>query len=62
MSLWLVVLMMVAGGAMVSDRSSNYVVAEPGTSARDVLRLIDLIRTRVEDRFHVELELAISVW
>lgn len=50
------------GGATISDRNPNYVVVEPGTSARDVLRLIDLIRTRIQDRFHLELELAISVW
>ena len=50
------------GGAMVSDRNPNYVVVEPGTSARDVLGLITLIRTRIQDRFQVELELAISVW
>jgi UDP-N-acetylmuramate dehydrogenase len=50
------------GGAAVSERNANYVVVEPGTSAKDVLRLIDLIRTRIQDRFHVELELAISVW
>jgi UDP-N-acetylmuramate dehydrogenase len=50
------------GAAAVSERNANHVVAEPGTSARDVLRLIDLVRTRVQERFHLELELAISVW
>ena len=50
------------GAAVVSERNPNYIVAEPGATARDVLRLIDLIRTRVQDRFHVELELALSVW
>lgn len=50
------------GGAQVSDRDANYLVAEPGTSARDVLRLIELIRTRVEERFQLELELELSVW
>lgn len=50
------------GGAQVSERDANYVVAEPGTSARDILRLIDLMRSRVEERFHLELELEISVW
>ena len=50
------------GGALVSDRNPNHVVAEPGAAARDVLRLVDLIRTRIQDRFHLELELAISVW
>ena len=50
------------GAAMISERNANYVVVEPGATARDVLRLIDLIRTRVLDRFHLDLELAISVW
>jgi UDP-N-acetylmuramate dehydrogenase len=50
------------GAAVVSERNANYIVAEAGATARDVLRLIDLVRTRVQDRFHVELELALSVW
>jgi UDP-N-acetylmuramate dehydrogenase len=50
------------GGAQVSDRDANYLVAEPGTSARDVLRLIELVRSRVEERFQLELELELSVW
>ncbi len=50
------------GGAHISERNANYVVAEPGTSARDVLRLLDLVRSKVEESFHVELELSISVW
>jgi UDP-N-acetylmuramate dehydrogenase len=50
------------GGAEVSDRDANYIVADPGTSARDILRLIDLIRSRVQERVHTELELEISVW
>jgi UDP-N-acetylmuramate dehydrogenase len=50
------------GAAFVSERNPNCVGAESGATARDVLRLIDLIRTRVQDRFHLELELAITVW
>jgi UDP-N-acetylmuramate dehydrogenase len=50
------------GGAAVSDRNASYVIADPGTTAADVLRLIDQVRGRVQERFHVELELAISVW
>jgi UDP-N-acetylmuramate dehydrogenase len=50
------------GGAEVSDRDSNCIVADTGATARDVLRLIDLIRSRVQERFHVELDLDISVW
>jgi len=50
------------GSAEVSDRDTSCVVCEPGASARDVLRLIDLIRSRVQEQFHVELELDISIW
>lgn len=50
------------GGAEVNDRDANYVVVEPGSSARDVLRLLELVRTQVLDRFKVELEQEISVW
>jgi UDP-N-acetylmuramate dehydrogenase len=50
------------GGAEVSERHANFIIAHPGATARDVLRLIDLIRSRVQERFHVELELELSVW
>lgn len=50
------------GAAVVSERNPNYVVAESNAAARDVLRLIDLVRSRVQERFHVDLELALSVW
>jgi UDP-N-acetylmuramate dehydrogenase len=50
------------GGAEVSERDANFVVARPGTSSRDVLRLIDLMRTRVRERTGIELELEIVIW
>lgn len=50
------------GGAEISDRDANYIVALPGATARDVHRLIDLVRTRVRERFNVELELELSEW
>jgi UDP-N-acetylmuramate dehydrogenase len=50
------------GGAEVSERNANFVIAHPGAAARDVLRLADLVRSRVRECFHVELDLAISVW
>jgi len=50
------------GGAEVSDRHANFIVAEPGASSQDVLRLIELVRSRVADRLGVELELEIQVW
>ena len=50
------------GAASVSDRHASYIVAEPGATARDVLKLIEIIRARVQERFHIELELEVSVW
>jgi UDP-N-acetylmuramate dehydrogenase len=50
------------GGAEVSDRHANFIVANSGCTARDVLRLIDLVRSRVSDRFGIDLELEIKVW
>ncbi len=50
------------GGAEVSERDSNYVVIHPDATARDVLRLIDLMRSRVQERFNVELELEVTIW
>lgn len=50
------------GGAEVSDRHANFIVAEAETTSSDVLKLIDLIRGRVAERLGVELELEIQVW
>jgi UDP-N-acetylmuramate dehydrogenase len=50
------------GGAEVSDRHANFIVAQPGAKAADVLQLIDRIRQRVWQQFGYELELQIQVW
>jgi UDP-N-acetylmuramate dehydrogenase len=50
------------GGAEVSDRDANYVVVHAGASARDVLRLVELVASRVRERFGVDLESEIAVW
>jgi len=51
------------GSAEISERDANYFVVQPaGGSARDVLRLIDLTRSRVQERFAIELELEIAIW
>jgi UDP-N-acetylmuramate dehydrogenase len=50
------------GGAEVSDRDANYVVVSPGASSRDVLRLLELVASRVRERFGVELESEITAW
>jgi UDP-N-acetylmuramate dehydrogenase len=50
------------GGAEISDRNANSVLVHPGATSRDVLRLLDLVRSRVKERFSVELDLDITVW
>jgi UDP-N-acetylmuramate dehydrogenase len=50
------------GGAEVSQRHANFFVAHPGTTATDVLQLIDVVRYRVAERMGVELETEIQIW
>ncbi|MBX3427009.1 MAG: UDP-N-acetylmuramate dehydrogenase [Pirellulales bacterium] len=50
------------GGVEVSSRHANFIVADPGSSSQDVLRLIDLIRSRVAERLGVELETELEIW
>jgi UDP-N-acetylmuramate dehydrogenase len=50
------------GGAVVSERNANFIVAEPECTSADVLRLIELIRTQVSRRLGIELELALEIW
>jgi UDP-N-acetylmuramate dehydrogenase len=50
------------GGAVVSDRHANFIIAEPECTAQDVLRLIDLVRSQVRDRMEIELELELEIW
>ena len=50
------------GGAELSERNANYVVAHPGTTAADILRLIDQVRKRVKDRTGVTLERELHFW
>lgn len=50
------------GGAVVSDRHANFIVAEPEATSSDVLRLIDLIRSQVRDRLGIQLELELEIW
>jgi len=50
------------GGARVSDKHANFIITEAGTSATDVLKLIEIIRETVYKRSEVYLELEIEVW
>jgi len=50
------------GGAVVSGQHGNFLLAEPGTTAKDVLTLIDMIRERVAKVMNVELDTEIDIW
>src|SRR4029078_8532486 len=50
------------GGVEVSQRHANFFVAKPGATAKDVLQLINVVRTRVAERMGVELETEIEIW
>lgn len=50
------------GGAVVSDRHANFIIAEPECTSQDVCRLIDLVRSQVRDRMGYELELELEIW
>jgi len=53
---------MQVGGAEVSDKHANFIVAHPGCRAADVLNLITLIRERVYDRNQITLESEVKIW
>ena len=50
------------GGATISERNANYVVAGPNATARDVLRLIDLVQSKITETYSVQLEREIVIW
>jgi UDP-N-acetylmuramate dehydrogenase len=51
-----------SGSAYVSERNSNYLIANPGTKAEDILHLVESIQTRVREHTGVVLEKEFSVW
>ncbi len=50
------------GGAYVSDKHANFILADKGAKASDVLKLINIIREEVYKKSEVYLELEIEVW
>lgn len=50
------------GGAKVSEKHANFIVAGKGCKSKDVLRLIDSVKERVKKEFDIELELEIEIW
>lgn len=50
------------GGAYVSDHHANFIIADDGASAADVMALIGRIRREVHERFGTLLEMEVQVW
>ncbi len=50
------------GGAFVSAKHANFLVCENGATARDLVELIRLIRTRALNERGVKLELEVEAW
>jgi UDP-N-acetylmuramate dehydrogenase len=50
------------GGAVVSEKHANFIVAEQGCTSRDVMELIETIKNKVREKYDIELELEIEIW
>ena len=50
------------GGAHVSEKHANFIIAEKGATAADVLELINVVRETVLRTHEIYLELEVEVW
>jgi UDP-N-acetylmuramate dehydrogenase len=53
---------MKVGGAEVSTKHANFIIAHPGCRADDVLRLVKLIREKVWEKNEIHLESEVKIW
>ena len=50
------------GGAEVSAKHANFIVAHPGTTSDDVLKLVKIIQDRVLEKHQIALESEVRIW
>jgi UDP-N-acetylmuramate dehydrogenase len=50
------------GGACVSEKHANFIVAGDGCKSQDIMRLIEAVQQRVREQFSVALEPEIEIW
>ncbi len=50
------------GGAIVSDKHANFIVARDGCTSRDVISLMEAVQGGVRKQFDIELEPEIEIW
>lgn len=53
---------MKVGGAEVSDKHANFIIAHAGATADDVLKLVKIIREKVFEKDGIHLESEVQVW
>jgi UDP-N-acetylmuramate dehydrogenase len=51
-----------AGGAEVSEKHANFIIAHPGCRADDVMKLIKIIREKVFEKNEIHLESEVQIW
>lgn len=49
------------GEARISDVHANFIVNEGGASASDIMRLIEIVQSRVKENFDIDLELEVKL-
>ncbi len=50
------------GGAEVSAKHANFIIAHPGCTADDVTRIVKIIKEKVSEKFEVNLETEVKMW
>ena len=50
------------GGAEVSEKHANFIIAHPGCRADDVMKLIKIIREKVFEKNEIHLESEVQIW
>ncbi|MDP9172767.1 MAG: UDP-N-acetylmuramate dehydrogenase [Planctomycetota bacterium] len=53
---------MQVGGAEVSAKHANFIIAHPGCTAENVMTLINLIREKVFEKNEIHLESEVQIW
>ena len=50
------------GGAVVSEKHANFIVAKKDCTSSDVIELIDAVKQRVMEQSGIDLELELEIW
>jgi UDP-N-acetylmuramate dehydrogenase len=50
------------GGAVISEKHANFIIAEKGCKSSDVMGVIKTAKQKVKEQFDVDLELEIEIW